>query len=294
MLDESENRALVPYEGWSEKWDEWISRSSTEIELPESENPLIRSTGDHHSFQTSRDVTEIVVDGKLYKCSSLKDGRSVFLDPSTGNLLWHIPRKLSHRPDIKPKTENPIPSPKSLPEGWLYREDPHSKTPYYFNTINWKAQWDEPRLLASVVAENIKTTLSTIPHPWEEYFDIDGNPHYHNPDTNKTVWEIPLSRKVGTKTQPVQDSVRQSVTEHQDSMDQEKLQLPEGWQVYFTDDGEPYYYCVATDKSYWEIPDGVGSDSIDDSEGGGDIICESQNPFDDVAPSAAKRIASNS
>jgi outer membrane protein assembly factor BamB len=184
----------------------------------------------------------------------IKDGRTVFLDPESGKLLWSLP-----------VTNTEVVETVKLPNGWLCRTDPSSNTPYYFNTINWKAQWTQPRLDASIVAENMKSALSSIPHPYEVYFDVDGNPYYHNIETGKTYWEIPQMSKIHEKAES--PACSRSVPDTNS--------LPEGWEVYFTDDGEPYYYCRATDTSYWEIPDGVGSIQMDVQSTTGDPFEES-------------------
>jgi len=31
--------------------------------------------------------------------------------------------------------------------------------------------------------------------------------------------------------------------------------LPEGWEVHYTEDGYPYYFCISTGESHWELPE---------------------------------------
>lgn len=241
---------LVQYDGWSEKWNEWVSME------PNNFDQVILEPIEHErhdgSGKNTRLVLEVVVDGKSYKTVNLSDGKTVFLDQETGCLLWH--------PPLAPSSANLTPD-VELPEGWIKRQD-SSGDPYFFNSVNWKAQWTEPRLSGQQVATNMKRARDPIPSGWEIFFDRDGNPYYYNTITSETVWEIDEVNAVDPKAS---ESAAASG---------EPPAIPEGWEIYFTEEGVAYFYCTETKTSHWEIPDGVGSLSMDISSG-------NSNPFED-------------
>ena len=215
---------------------------------------------DKSSAVPERSVVDITVDGKEYKSSNLRDGRTVFLDKDTGVISWyprHTPYTAKPTPPTNSQsTDSDIST--NLPEGWMMRHDSKG-SPYYFNTLNWKAQWAQPRLPASQVASNMQRVSEHIPAGWEAYFDRDGYPYYYNVQTSETVWEI--AAEDTTPVQPVSSSTSS---------------VPDGWEIYFTDDGIPYFYCNATNESHWELPEGVGSVGMN-------IHTSSEDPFEEPA-----------
>ena len=255
QLDPKRSRILVEYDGWSDRWDEWLSAEDTDVRI-RMECTEGKSTESTFPYQ-SRIVQDVVVEGKSYRTASLKDGRTVFLDPETGILAWF--------PNVSPRTTLSAEPGESteLPEGWIVRKDSREST-YYFNTVNWKAQWIKPRLPAAEVSKNMQRVAEVIPSGWEAYFDKDGYPYYYNAQTSETVWEFPVSENTVTESTAI-PSTKTDISS-----------VPEGWEIYFTDDGVPYFYCRATNQSYWELPEGVGSSAMD-------LPTCSENPFEEVS-----------
>jgi hypothetical protein len=241
-LDTHRGRVLVEYDGWSEKWNEWLSTTTDNIQLlPVDASKEKINDGDDCS---KRLVLDVIVEGKSYKSANLADGKTVFLDEESGLLLWS-PRFTHPLESSSPtKCDTQV----ELPDGWIMRQD-SSGLPYYFNTLNWKAQWTEPRLSATEIATNMQRVIESIPTGWDVYFDRDGYPYYYNTNTFETVWEI---QSVDTVTSHVPTGTPEVTPA-----------VPDGWEMYFTEDGVPYFYCTATKTSYWELPEGVGSLSMD-------------------------------
>lgn len=241
-LDPKQSRVLVKYDEWSEQFDEWLSTADKDIQIDllQSFPSPVESTNN----APSRTIIEVEVDGVTYRTSNLKDGRTVFLDNETGIVSWFPTSRISVSETIQVQ-ENV-----DLPEGWIVRKD-SSQSPYYFNTVNWKAQWIKPRLTAAEVAANMQRVAEVVPVGWEAYFDLDGFPYYYNTQTSETVWEFPVAESTPTESTstPTKDSDISSV--------------PDGWELYFTDDGVPYFYCKETSESFWELPEGVGSAAMD-------------------------------
>jgi len=267
-LDPQRSRVLVKYDEWSDKWNEWLSLSQQGVQVDVVSSPSHLNLSSRTSKQ--RIVVDVSIDGKIYKTANLKDGRTVVLDNDTGiislcpTLVESVAPGSSNRVDPQPDSD-----PQKLPEGWIMRKDLKG-SPYYFNTLNWKAQWFEPRLPASQVAENMQRVAETIPSGWEAYYDKDGYPYYYNMQTSETVWELPQT-----------SSTHQSASTS--SSPPEIGSVPDGWEIYFTDDGVPYFYCKASDQSYWELPEGVGSTDMD--------LPTSSNPFEESPSSPTEAVS---
>ena len=300
-------KCKVSFVNWPEKWDEWIGVSSDRVKDPlvqpssfslsdPSESSTIRSHATPppvvDSGSLSRKVVLVEIGGKEYLTSNLTDGRIVFLDPLTGILSWSVPTAESPEAASKPKEpvvesvkavktkssatakkvkagKTHVPKAKPLPAGFVERTDLEG-TPYYFNTINCKAQYLRPTLSAVRVAKNMKTA-QTPTAPWEVYFDADGKPYYSNVDTGTVSWVLPAptSEKPSSSLPPhhAVDTVvspaarlRESLSSSESnertlkSVMVDNVPLPDGWDVHYTDDGFPYYHCQATGESHWELP----------------------------------------
>ena len=256
-IDHNRFKVLVQYDGWSEKWNEWLSCGSSDVDI----HSLSQLSPDACPPQNglTRSVVELQIGGRSFKSANLADGRTVFQDKDTGILSWSPTLTLS------PHTSNDI-SPSSqpeIPEGWIVRHDTKGSE-YYFNTINWRAQWERPRLSAADVTINMKRVMEPIPAGWEVYHDRDGYPYYYNSETRETVWELPNTSDRDHSTQ-------------QATPDNQYDSFPEGWEIYFTEEGVPYFYCKATNTSHWELPEGVGSLGMD-------LSLSTSTPFEDIDP----------
>jgi hypothetical protein len=265
-----ENMILVSFPNWSTEWDEWIDFTSPRLIHPKNITGLAPSP-------PSTSSTEVEIAGVKYVTSRLRTGQSVFLDPATG-LMSLCPALLVRN---LPPSVTESPSSSSLPEGWIERSEPNGSR-YYFNLVNQTAQWTVPRLPASRVAENMSLAVSfpSKTTPWETHFDLDGYPYYHNSETGETTWNPPAETMKGTESSSAGPSESSSA------------EMPPGWEVYYTEEGVPYYYCMTTQESHWELPTMYLDESVVSNTN--EIFTSAQEEVKPVKKPAKKKSAKKS
>ena len=258
-----DDKCMVSYTNWSRDWDEWIELSSSRFQTSESINSESRRLSDVESAAPAsvsvaepiiqnanpkeRRIVKLDVAGRSILSSRLRDGRLVFKDPISGILSLSIPPVIS-------TPSKPAP----LPEGFLERTDAQG-TPYFFNTVNSKSQYERPKLAADKVAANMAQAKS-VSLPVETYFDVDGKPFYRNLDTGKVAWYPPTTAQ---SVKPAESVAKKSsvietkshVVNVAESVLIDNQVLPNGWEVHYTDDGFPYYFNPASNESLWELPE---------------------------------------
>ena len=232
-------------------------------------------------------VVTIQANGRTFLSSRLRDGRLVFKDPISGLLSWSVPeqpaipkeskRAAPQQPTSPKQTKRTIPD---LPKGFIERTDLLGNS-YFFNTVNGRAQYERPRFSGSKVAKNMALAEGVDAKsivPWELYFDQDGVPFYHNIETGETRTSLPNNvteskntpSKIGVDnvtskvlSEASQDNATSKVLESDIKTSQksvgskvvvDNVALPDGWEVHYTDDGHPYYFCISTGESHWELP----------------------------------------
>jgi outer membrane protein assembly factor BamB len=214
---------------------------------------ISKPAGDTRS--SSNSVLPINVAGKVFLSSRLKDGRLIYMDPEKGIVMWSIPVEkfadlpMADRPQVEnEKLEQTAENPAAIPDGFIARKDLVGNI-YYLNTVSGKSQYERPTKSGKVVAENMKSVDRTDPKemaPWEAFYDADGVPFYHNTETGAVSRAIVDDKPNHTPTEEIKQSVSQVLVDN--------IALPEGWEIHYTDDGFPYYYCQATGESHWELP----------------------------------------
>ena len=227
-------------------------------------------------------VVPLEINAKTYLTSRLSDGRIVLMDPETGLLSW----------SISPTTTSTAETPKNcarLPEGFIAVKDPRGEE-YFFNTVNNTAQYSIPALPAKEVAENMsKINRDSVPTPWEVYFNKDGVPYFHNTESGKVRATLPkasvkenkrsesMPRPTDVKSQVPHTTRTEAETRATDSKSKilssqtttgenastvvlDNSVIPDGWEIHYTDDGHPYFFCEATGESHWELPEKVAEE----------------------------------
>lgn len=276
IKDVSETKCLVSYKYSEEPFEEWIPVSSSRIVsrhgIDCKPNSAVLSQGHsrcgHQEFQATphfkRKVMKLDVLGYQFLSTRLRNGKLVIQDPSTGLLSWSIPSSVfvSRNSERDAVTKPPKSKPKEVvADGFLERKDTCGET-YFFNTVNNKAQYARPRLSAQEVADNMSKSSpkDALPAQWELYFDEDGVAYYLNVDTGRTVRTIP--KKPAKETDEPIQLEEMELAAPQDcepvKLEEKKsspVSTPDGWELHYTEDGSPYYYCQATGESRWELPE---------------------------------------
>jgi hypothetical protein len=297
-----ERKFLVSYRPWEDTFQQWIDCTTrttaslggtshvtlrTVSKQERSENPKLspnQGEGNHHPKKRNIrcKVVPLEINSKTYLSSRLTHGRVVLMDPETGLLSWSI----SPGPC---NTAESINTSARLPEGFIAVKDSGGHE-YFFNTVNNTAQYSIPTLSAKEVAENMtKVNRDSVPAPWEIYFNKDGVPYFHDPESGKVRGTLPKTpiketkrAKFTSSTVAVKHQVSKLPSTRSESLAvctksempnnqwvpretptgvvTDNTVIPDGWELHYTDDGHPYFFCEATGESHWELPEKVAED----------------------------------
>jgi hypothetical protein len=106
---------------------------------------------------------------------------------------------------------------------------------YFCNDVTQATTWEAPSASTDIVKQ------TWVHNPWDAYDNSDEeNPktYFHNRDTNETVWERPACY----------------VSPSENEEEEERGELPDGWEGYETDDDKKYYHNIHTGETSWEWP----------------------------------------
>ncbi|KAK7079920.1 E3 ubiquitin-protein ligase smurf2, partial [Halocaridina rubra] len=195
-------------------------------------------------------------------------------------------------------TQGNLSSPDDLPEGWEERRTPNGRL-YYVNHHDRTTTWERPTLPAhastpgegSVVASPSRHSTASITIPTSSS-SSGGNIVLSNPNTSPSDGpqegtptrrdnrehrrsradsvERPSQRDAGDQRRNP-DSVRRRSARHRNYLARNQLHqptdLPEGFQLRTTQQGQVYYYNIHSGASTWHdprVPRDLGSINIDD------------------------------